>query len=80
MVPIIGRAHRRRAPRSARQVVTTCLFLGPFVETATGFGVGFVVALRAVLGLKIPAGTSDRIGGAKPMPGAMGARSASGRG
>jgi len=36
-----------------RRLGTTCLFAGPFVETATGFGVGYVVALRAVMGLRV---------------------------
>lgn len=40
----------------ARRLGTTCLFAGPFIETATGFGVGFVVALRAILALGVPAG------------------------
>ena len=34
---------------SARQMGTVCLFLGPFVETATGFGVGYVVAIGVIL-------------------------------
>lgn len=34
---------------SPRHLGTICLFLGPFVETATGFGVGYVVAIGAVL-------------------------------
>ena len=42
---------------SARDIGTTCLFLGPFVETATGFGVGYVVAVSAVMRAGIsPAG------------------------
>jgi len=42
---------------SARDLGTTCLFLGPFVETATGFGVGYVVAVSAVMRAGIsPAG------------------------
>jgi len=34
---------------AGRDLGTTCLFLGPFVETATGFGVGYVVAVVAVM-------------------------------
>ncbi|MEQ8826113.1 MAG: L-lactate permease [Filomicrobium sp.] len=40
----------------ARQLGTQCLFIGPFVETATGFGIGFVFALRGVLALNIKPG------------------------
>ena len=36
-------------PASARELGTICLFVGPFVETAAGFGVGYVVAVTAVL-------------------------------
>lgn len=36
-------------PVSARELGTICLFVGPFVETAAGFGVGYVVAVTAVL-------------------------------
>lgn len=43
--------HPANTPTSTnpRQLGTICLFLGPFVETATGFGVGYVVAIGAVL-------------------------------
>ncbi|MFT5509535.1 MAG: lactate permease [Hyphomicrobiaceae bacterium] len=42
---------------SARELGTTCLFLGPFIETATGFGVGYVVAVSGVMRAGIgPAG------------------------
>lgn len=34
---------------AARDLGTTCLFVGPFVETATGFGVGYVVAVSVVM-------------------------------
>lgn len=34
---------------AARDLGTTCLFIGPFVETATGFGVGYVVAVSVVM-------------------------------
>lgn len=44
-----------RAPADkARRLGTACLFTGPFVETAAGFGIGFVVAVRAVQVLKLP--------------------------
>lgn len=34
---------------ASRDLGTTCLFIGPFVETATGFGVGYVVAVSVVM-------------------------------
>ncbi len=34
---------------SPRALGTTCLFIAPFVETATGFGVGYVVAVTATM-------------------------------
>ena len=43
---------------SARELGTICLFLGPFVETATGFGVGYVVAIGAVLAAGIGPATA----------------------
>jgi len=42
----------------ARHLGTICLFLGPFVETATGFGVGYVVAIGAVLAAGIAPATA----------------------
>ena len=44
-----GPADDPAAAISARDLGTTCLFLGPFVETATGFGVGYVVAVTGVM-------------------------------
>jgi lactate permease len=42
-----------RTNATARELGTTCFFLGPFFETATGFGVGFIITLRRVLGMGI---------------------------
>ncbi len=41
--------HTAQTQTSARDLGTICLFVGPFVETATGFGVGYVVAVSAML-------------------------------
>ncbi len=38
-----------RTTLSPRALGTTCLFVAPFVETATGFGVGYVVAVSAII-------------------------------
>jgi lactate permease len=60
---VLEAASPKPAPDTAKQAVsardlgTICLFIGPFVETATGFGVGYVVAVSAVLRAGIgPAG------------------------
>ena len=52
---VLESADRRRFDKrvangiSARESGTICLFVGPFVETATGFGVGYVVAVTALV-------------------------------
>ncbi|KUO57193.1 MAG: hypothetical protein APF80_04205 [Alphaproteobacteria bacterium BRH_c36] len=42
----------------ARRLGTACFFTGPFVETAAGFGIGFVVAIRSIQALKLPLATT----------------------
>lgn len=47
---------------SHRQLFTISMLLGPFVEAATGFGVGYLITLTALMRMGVPAGQAIAFG------------------